>query len=190
MGQMSMHIGTRSASYLRARYFYLELMFRRRAPEAPSPFPLREPTPSGPRSRAWRADRRGCRRSTGTRRRSRASRGATCRPAPRWSFPTRTSPHSRERITCSCRSEAPATSPRMPSCRPSTSAGSSTIGSGSECRINAFGLSTHAPDTTASQLYGRKSEAVSFSLSPSVGYKVNDGCPSAPRCSFSTSMRS
>ena len=37
-----------------------------------------------------------------------------------------------------------------------------------------FGLSTHAPDTTASQLYGRKSEAVSFSLSPSVGYKVND----------------
>ena len=33
--------------------------------------------------------------------------------------------------------------------------------------INApFGLSTHAPDTTASQLYGRKSEAVSFSVSP------------------------
>ena len=40
--------------------------------------------------------------------------------------------------------------------------------------VNApFGLATHAPDTTASQLYGRKSEAVSFSLSPSVGYKVN-----------------
>ena len=40
--------------------------------------------------------------------------------------------------------------------------------------VNApFGLATHAPDTTASQLYGRKSEAVSFSLSPTVGYKVN-----------------
>ena len=41
--------------------------------------------------------------------------------------------------------------------------------------VNApFGLATHAPDTTASQLYGRKSEAVSFSLSPTVGYKVNE----------------
>jgi long-chain fatty acid transport protein len=40
--------------------------------------------------------------------------------------------------------------------------------------VNApFGLSTHAPDTTASQLYGRKSEAVSLSVTPSVGYKVN-----------------
>jgi long-chain fatty acid transport protein len=37
-----------------------------------------------------------------------------------------------------------------------------------------FGLATHAPDTTASQLYGRKSEAVSFTVSPTVGYKVND----------------
>ena len=161
--------------YLRARYFYLELIPRRRAPEAPSPSPLREPTRSGPRSRAWRADRRGCRRSTGTRRRSRASRGATCRPAPRCVFPYAD-------IT-----PQPGTDPLL---LPLGGTGDiaedaviPTFQLGWQVNervwlgvsVNApFGLSTHAPDTTASQLYGRKSEAVSFSLSPTVGYKVND----------------
>lgn len=37
-----------------------------------------------------------------------------------------------------------------------------------------YGLATNAPHTSASQVYGRRSEVFSFSLSPVVGYRVNE----------------
>ena len=148
-------------------------MFRRRAPEAPSPFQLREPTPwtafagvasgsAGLPSIYWNP-------ATITRFEGRnLSAGATLvfpyadiTPQP-GTDPSRTRRHTGDIAEDAV----------MPTFN---------LGWQLNDRVwlglsaNApFGLSTHAPDTTASQLYGRKSEAFSFSLSPSVGYKVND----------------